>query len=80
MSQSSIKSDHLPVVVCSNNSVSGPIQAKSKEEKTEKEQASTSHSSREKEKTSTSSKYLLLGEDCYSEHRSEVTLLSFLKK
>jgi len=89
VSQSSIKSDHLPVVICSNNSVSGAnvkpttssetlesMHAKSKEEKTEIEPASTSHSSREKEKTSTSSKYLLLGEDCYSEHRSEVTLLS----
>jgi len=87
VSQSSIKSDKLPVVVCSNNTVSGAnlkqtsssetmetMQAKSTEEKTEIVQSSTSHSLLRKK--SSTSKYLLLGQDCYSEHRSEVILLA----
>ena len=75
------------MVVCSNNTVSGAnlkptstsettetMQAKSTEEKTEIVQSSTSHSLLRKK--SSTSKYLLLGQDCYSEHRSEVILLA----
>ena len=80
-SQSSIKSDQLPVVVCSNTTTASkpasvevePMQRKSKPEKLNNEPNSSSSTSVD---SSSTSNYLLLGQESYSEHRSEVILLS----
>ena len=85
-SLSSIKSDQVPVVVCSNNSTS--IKSQNQIEETETEVISSNevdvkdddnnamNKNQSKVQETSTNKYLLLGQDTYREHRSLVSLMS----
>ena len=79
-SLSSIKSDQVPVVVCSNNSTG--VSSQNQIEETEVTHSNeldnikvTANDQSKVQETSTN-KYLLLGQDTYREHRSLVSLMS----
>ena len=78
-SLSSIKSDEVPVVVCSNNStgVSSQNQIEGTEVTPSNElDIKVTDNDQSKVQETSTNKYLLLGQDTYREHRSQVSLMS----